>query len=164
MKPHPARGLTLLELAIVLAVLATLVALAVPTFAARLNRERLSVAAETLAADLTEARFLAAQRGRTLHLQMRAGDDWCWSIAQDTACDCAQAQACQLRRVPASAHRRVQLLESQAVALAPDGTSTPQRVATLAIAAGDRLGVDILALGRTRICVAGGDSTRYPPC
>ena len=82
MKHQPRRsfaGLTLLELAIAIAVMAILGSLALPPFAARLSRERLSRAAETLSADISEARFQAARKGHALHLRSQAGGDWCWS-------------------------------------------------------------------------------------
>ncbi|HRD97202.1 MAG TPA: type IV pilin protein, partial [Rubrivivax sp.] len=94
-------GLTLLEMAIAIAVLAILGSLALPPFAARVSRERLTRAAETLSADISQARFLAAREGRALHLRSQAGTDWCWSVSAATVCDCAQPQVCQIRRVPA---------------------------------------------------------------
>jgi type IV fimbrial biogenesis protein FimT len=60
-------GLTLIELCAVLAVLALLSALALPSLGHRLDRQRLHAAAETLAADLADARFEAARRGQPLH-------------------------------------------------------------------------------------------------
>ncbi len=164
MKTRRIDGLTLLEMAIALAVLAVLGTLAAPSFSARLARERLVATAEKLAGDVAEARFLAAQRGTLLHLEPTAGPTWCWTVTDLPGCGCGQPRACQLRRVDAADHARVLLLEGQAVQLAPDGTATAQRVATLGTHAGDRLAVDLLALGRTRICVAGGSSTKYPPC
>ena len=55
---------------------AILGSLALPPFAARLSRERLSRAAETLSADISEARFQAARKGHALHLRSQAGGDW----------------------------------------------------------------------------------------
>jgi type IV fimbrial biogenesis protein FimT len=164
MKPRRPTGLTLLELAIALAVLAVLGTLAVPSFSARLARERLAATAELLAGDLAEARYQAAQRGQPLHLEPSPGATWCWAVTTVSGCGCERSQACQVRRVLSTEHAQVQILEGQAVHLAPDGTASAQRVATLATPSGDRLGVELLALGRTRICVAAGTSTRYPAC
>jgi type IV fimbrial biogenesis protein FimT len=102
----PARGLTLLELAIVMAVLAVLSALAAPSMAARLRAERLLSAAEMFAADIADARHEAARRGRALHVQALAvapptatalqggkpvagAASWCWAVATQAACPCA---------------------------------------------------------------------------
>jgi type IV fimbrial biogenesis protein FimT len=159
-----ARGLTLLELVIMLAVLVVLGTLSVPTIGARLARQRLDAAAEQLAADLANARFEAARRGQVLHLQTSAGTDWCWAVATTADCGCAAIQACQLQRVPATAHRGVRLVAGWAARLEPAGTSEPTSVATFESGHGDRLRVDLLALGRARICSAAGPTNRYPAC
>ena len=95
-------GVTLIELMMGLAVLAILGALALPAMGSRLERQRLAMAAETLAADLTEARFEAARRG--VGMQMNAltsadGKQWCWTVAPAAAsvapdCACALTRSC----------------------------------------------------------------------
>lgn len=159
-------GLTLLELALTLAVLAILGSLALPSLATRVSRERMTRAAETLSADISEARFLAARQGQALHLSSQAGSDWCWSISAAAVCDCAQPQSCQIRRVPADTFAGVTMLQAGAVDLAPDGTAAgPQpRVATLQARGGERLAVQVGPLGRPQICVAAGQVGRYPAC
>lgn len=175
MKPWPHRrpstrrrraGLTLLELAIALAVLTILGTLALPSFATHLSRERMTRAAETLSADISEARFLAARQGQPLHLRSQAGSDWCWSISAAAVCDCAQPQSCQIRRVPAATFAGVTMLAAGAVDLAPDGTAAGSQpvVATLQARGGERLAVQVGRLGRPQICVAAGQVGKYPAC
>lgn len=169
MKPRPRRhlaGLTLLELAIAMAVMAILGSLALPPFAQRLSRERLTRAAETLAADISEARFLAAREGHALHLRSQSGGDWCWSVSAATVCDCAQPQSCQIRRVPAATFGGVTMVNAGAVALAPDGTAAGSNpvVASLQALGGERLAVQVGPLGRPHICVAAGKVGKYPAC
>ncbi len=169
MNPGPARsrrrGVTLLEVAVMLAVLAVLASLAVPDYGTRLQRQRLQAAAEALAGDLVNARFEAAQRGHALQLEPRAGADWCWSVALAPGCACGAAQACQIANVRAEDHRGVRLVEARPARLEPAGSSgAAVQVATLESAHGDRLRVDLTALGRARICVVAGSVPRVAPC
>lgn len=180
--PRAQRGLTLLELAVVLAVLAVLGALALPSMAARLRVERLQAAAEMLAADIADARHEAARRGQALHIEGRAaegsGPAWCWSVATAPACPCGSespapssspgtvsptAAACRLKTVPAGDHPGVTLVQSQPVHVQPDGQANA--VVAAVLAAGDRqLQVQVSRFGRARVCDPAGASTRVPRC
>ena len=90
-RPRRRRGLTLLELSIVMAVLAILGALAVPSMAERLAGERLLSAASMYAADIADARHEAARRGQPLHVQASAGPAWCWAVATHAPCACGES-------------------------------------------------------------------------
>ena len=158
------RGVTLIELVIVLAVLAVLGSLAVPGLNGRVARERLHHAAESLAADLAEARFEAARSGRTLHLSATPGRDWCWSVSAMPACPCGQANRCQIKTVHAAEHPGVELLAAAAVSMAADGEVAGRLGAQLASAQGDRLRVELQPLGRARVCTQQGVATRHPAC
>lgn len=158
------RGLSFLELAAVLAVIAILSSLAVPGYTSRLARERLHDAAEALAGDLGEARFIAAQAGTPVLLEPTPGKPWCWAVTQRPGCGCGAPQPCQQRRTDGARWPGVSLVQAQPVTLAPDGTSTAASVATLQSEHGDQLSVRLSALGRTQICRAAGSSPRYPSC
>jgi type IV fimbrial biogenesis protein FimT len=160
-----AAGLTMIELVFVIAVMAILAALALPSFNARLERQRLHGAAETLSADLAEARFESARRGQALFVEASVGEKaWCWAVTTQTGCDCAQAQACQLRNAQSKAYSGIKLLEPKPVRLDPAGTTETITVASFESRRGERLRVDLQALGRVRICTAAGPDTRYPHC
>ena len=175
MKAPRAHGLTMLELVIAIAVLAVLASVALPSITARLERQRLSNAAETLATDLSEARFEAARRGQPLHIEPTVADKaWCWAVSTQAGCGCApgqsqsqsqsQAQSCQLHQVLSSAYGGIKLLEPRPVRLNPAGTSETVTVAAFESSHGERLRVDLQALGRVRVCTAAGPDTRYPRC
>jgi prepilin-type N-terminal cleavage/methylation domain-containing protein len=172
-----ARGLTLLELALVMAVLAVLGALALPSMAARLRTERLQTVAEMFAADIADARHEAARRGQALHIEAATesavnpatGPSWCWSVATTAACPCGDATAapaaaaCRLKVVPAKEHPGISLLQTQAVHVQPDGQVNP--VLAAVFAAGDRqLHVQVSRFGRARVCDPAGASSRVPRC
>jgi len=157
------RGLTLLELMIGLAVLAIVASLALPSFASVSARGRLRAVAETLAADLNEARFEAARRGQALHLEMATGADWCWAVATSEGCACGERQSCQLKAVHGHEHSGVELLQAGSTRL--DATGTAVVASTLFQSTrGERLRVDVSALGRASICAPAGKIPGYPDC
>lgn len=164
MKPHDARGVTLLELLVALGILAVLGTLALPSMHGRLARERLAGAAEALAADLADARFEAARRGAPLHVNLALGTDWCWSVAAAPGCTCAVAQSCQLKAVRAIDHPGVRLVSGRGAAIDAQGVSSTPLGATFDSAMDESLRVDLLALGRARVCSLHGPSKRYAPC
>jgi type IV fimbrial biogenesis protein FimT len=169
---RPQQGLTLIELMAGLAVLAVLGALAVPTLGTRMQHQRLALAAETLAADLGEARFNAARRGQALQLNTHAGSDghpWCWSVqpvpaTQPLDCGCVQARSCDSPTVSSSNHPGVKMRPGTPLRVAPDGTAQVATAAVFESPQGERLRVDVLALGRSRICSPSGAAGRYPAC
>jgi type IV fimbrial biogenesis protein FimT len=158
-------GLTLIELVIGLSVLAVLISLAVPPLGARLLRQRLITTAELMAADLSEARFLAAQRGRPVFVQTQGDDPWCWSVSMVPDCPCLEALTCQVHRASGSDHPGVALQRAGSVRLEADGSALGQgSVGVLATARGELLRVDVSPLGRPRVCSVGVAVSRYPMC
>ena len=161
---RPCSGLTLLELVISVSLLAVLGLLALPGVGAQLDRQRLRHAAQTLAGDVAEARFMAAQRGQPVFLQASSGPQWCWSVAMGSGCGCGAPQSCRIHSVNAADHPGVQLSTPFSVRLDPAGTAQAAASATLESAQGDRLRVDVSAQGRTRICAPAGNWTQLPAC
>ncbi|MFY9514334.1 MAG: GspH/FimT family pseudopilin [Rubrivivax sp.] len=163
MSTTPRRGFTLLELTIVLAVLALVASLALPSFAGVSSRTRLKAVAETLATDLAEARFEAARRGQPLHVETAgSGTDWCWSVATSPGCPCGSS-SCQLKTVRSQDHAGVELLQSAPMRLDASG----QAVAASALfqsSRGEQLRVDVSALGRAGICAPAAKLPGYPAC
>lgn len=159
-----AGGLTLIELMVALAILAVLGAVAVPAMGKRLAQSRLVAAAEQMAADITEARYEAARQGRALHVVVQPGTPWCWSVATDPGCPCGSRQTCELRHASEAHHPGVQLSEGRTMNLNPQGSALMPSSTVLRGADGQRVRVELLALGRPRVCSEAGSVARLPAC
>lgn len=165
-------GLTLVELAITLAVLAVLVAAGVPSFGAALARHRMQAAARHLQTDLSLARQEAVARGQSAHISLQTGAQWCWALSLGTAVDCRQARAGAvdggqvLKVVRADAHPNTVLAEAVPMALdARTGTrlSAPGQV-LFNSSHGDRLAVHLNTLGRAVLCAPAAPIPGVPVC
>lgn len=158
-------GLTLLELVIALSMLALVATLALPSFGAMTERARLRGAAETLAADLAEARFESARSGRAVFVvPQTAGAAWCWAVTFHAGCGCQAAASCQLKTVRSGDHAGVDLVEASASQLDPSGRAPVGGGALFRSSHGEQLKVDMMPLGRARVCSPGGSVPSYPAC
>jgi type IV fimbrial biogenesis protein FimT len=155
----------LFEMVIALGLLAVLVTLALPAFASLMSRHRLKAAAEHLAVDLAELRFEATQRGVPLHLSFAAGENWCYSLASASGCDCRVVQQCQLKTVHAKQHPGVRLVQGQDVAFEPmQHGRIGGGEALLQGSDGARLQVGLTPLGRPKVCAPAAPVPGYSAC
>lgn len=166
------RGLTLMELMVTVAILAILVALAVPSFNSFLAKGRLSGAAEVLAQDLQLARSEALRRNDAVTISFSSGAAWCYgSVAGATACTCTPTNTCTLRRVDNTDYSGVTMTAvsfgSPAATftafmprqgLANDGT------VEFTHASAGTLRVSLGTAGQVRICSTSGGLGHHPAC
>jgi type IV fimbrial biogenesis protein FimT len=161
-----ARGFTVLELLVTLAIVAVMTTLALPSFGSIVARHRLKAAAEQLAADLGELRLLSAQRGQALHLGLQAGAQWCYALATVSGCDCRVPQSCQMKTVRAADHPGVTLLagDNLLVDARHNGPLQHSGHALLQGREGAQLRVGLTPLGRPKVCAPNGAVPGYPSC
>ena len=84
-----------MEAAVVMAVVAILLAVAVPNYKRMQERQRMRLAAEALQKDMQLARSQSSSAGPTFLSFKRDGETWCWGINRGAACDCLR-QRCNV--------------------------------------------------------------------
>jgi type IV fimbrial biogenesis protein FimT len=157
----------LLELAMVLAITAILAAMAVPTYASLIARQRLQSAVEHLRADIALAR---QEAGQPVHLVFQPGERWCYAIGTGPVGDCRQAQGGQgnglIKVVRGTDQPGVQLLLATPMSIdsRTGGSLRTDGVARFASAEGQQLQVRLSALGHASVCAPAGTVAGTPPC
>lgn len=169
------RGLSLLEVAIVVAILAIVAATALPSFTDLVAARRLEGAATRLAADIQFVRGEAIARNRSLRLSIRNGADaTCWIVHTGSALECSCAAASAICTGDALAIRSVALPTTERVAVSGNvssivfdplhGTSTPTGTLRLVDARGRAVHHIVNVLGRVRSCSPAGGVAGYSTC
>jgi len=91
------RGLTSWEILVVLVVITILVAIAMPSFADMINRERLKAAAQHAVDDLRLARSLALSQNKQVFVAFSAGaPQWCYGLDDEAPCNCRVSNDCTI--------------------------------------------------------------------
>jgi len=168
-------GFSLLEAAVVVAIVAIVGASALPSFSALIDARRLDSAATRLAADLQLARSEAIARNRPLRLSVATGADaTCWVVHSGGATDCSCSATGVACANGALAIQSVALPSAERVAVAGNvasivfdplhGTSTPTATLSLSDVRGRAVRHVVNVLGRVRSCSPAGTVAGYPVC
>jgi type IV fimbrial biogenesis protein FimT len=162
-----ARGITLIECVIALAIVAALMSIALPSFGDAMARARLRAAAEDLALDLGNARLESVRQGAGLvHVTLRPGSPWCWAVGSVSDIDCQQPSAGGALHV-ARADDYAGVTMTRGVSASFDGRDTLAAAgfaAEFASPQGQQLRVQVTPLGRASICSPQGSSLDFPRC
>ncbi|MCK9213405.1 MAG: prepilin-type N-terminal cleavage/methylation domain-containing protein [Rhodoferax sp.] len=90
-------GLTLVELLVVLAISAVLLAIAIPSFSSMLYASRLRGAADILMADFRLTMTESTKRGDDILVSFQRdsdGSNWCYGLSALASCNCREANSC----------------------------------------------------------------------
>jgi len=168
------RGLGLVELSTVIAIVGVLAAVATPGLRGVLDARRLDGAATRLAADLQFARSEAVARNQALRfaVQPAAG---CWIVHTGSAGDCrcngdgqssCSGSASALKTVTLDAADGIRLQTNTASLLFDPvhGTSTPTGSLSVLGRDGRELRHVVNVLGRIRTCTPLGNVPGHVPC
>jgi prepilin-type N-terminal cleavage/methylation domain-containing protein len=170
------RGLTLVEMLTVLAVLAVAMSLSMGSWSSTLDRLRLHSQSQELAAHVHMARSTAVATGRAVLLEVQSNARGsCLLIHQGGAgaCHCNDAgrPVCDATRRVVSTQwwpsgSRVQLsANSASMRFEPTaGTVTPTGALKLSLPDGRALALVVNVMGRSRACSLGGLTAGAPAC
>jgi type IV fimbrial biogenesis protein FimT len=167
------RGLTLIELMVVIALVAIVVGLAAPSFGDMIARQRVRSYADALVTDIAFARSEAVSRRAPVRMAFGSTDSAdCYTIYVSTggSCDCAGCamDATELKTVRLPRSDAVRLLPADAappmvefdpVRAAP---STPNYDVNLSHPRGAQLRARITTLGQARTCSPNGSISGVP--
>jgi len=157
------RGFTLVEVLVAAAVLTIVAAIAVPSYANYLARQRLRHVAELLELDLRRARTLSVDEGRNIHVSFSSGAQWCWGVSRQSSCNCATGQPrCELGGETHHEYKGVLLQSGQSVTFqAGMGRAQDWTRIGLSNDRNQQLRIDLNPLGRPQIC---GTDARKGAC
>lgn len=166
------RGFTLIEAMVSVAILAIILAVAMPAYTDYQEKNRLKGAAESVYALLQYARSESIKLDRDLNVIVSDGSSWCMGISNNTSCTCSTAGSCtygpsgQEQTVVGSGYPGISLDNSQSYIAfkSPSGMSTGfNDTLTLTSPKGYKLSVVHSVRGASRICNT-SNMGGYPAC
>lgn len=172
--PSPARGFTLVELVVVMAVAGVVATAAVPSLNGLVDSQRISGVASELASDLQYARAEAVQRSQSVHVTFKA-DTACYVIHTGSAnqCHCG-ASGPAVCEGDAQAIKTVALADTPGIAVSANVTSmvfdpvhgTASPAATLRVTGPQGRSVQhtVNIMGRVRSCSPLSSVSGYRAC
>lgn len=175
-RPSASRGLTAIELLTVVAVLAILAAIGIPSYQDFTDKRRLEGAAHQYASHLHWARSQAVQSGQTVRIKVesaaggacyaiyRAGDGACSCLNPDGICDSGNAPLL-VARFPSDARVAISSHGSAERRIDPmRGTLTPTGTVAFSTPRGHSVHAVTNLMGRTRLCTPGQPFGGLKPC
>lgn len=156
-------GFTLVEAVFAMAVLAIILAAAVPSYASYLARQRLRHVAELLELDLRRARTLSVDEGRDIHVNFVSGPQWCWGASRQGPCDCATGlPRCDLGGITSRDYKGTLLQSGQSIIFeAGKGRAVGWTRIGISNDRNQQLHLDLNPIGRPQIC---GSDARKGSC
>jgi prepilin-type N-terminal cleavage/methylation domain-containing protein len=158
------RGFTLIEVAFVMAVLAIILSVAVPSYADHIARQRLRHVAGLLELDLRRARTMSVDEGRNIYVNFTSGREWCWGLSRQTGCNCSTgAPRCELGSTNHGDYKGTLLQSGRGVTFQGGmGQALEWTRIGLSNDRNQQLRIDLNPLGRPQIC--GTDARKIDGC
>lgn len=97
------KGITLIELLVMLAIVTVLALLSIPLYKDLSDHYRITTAVQQLYSALEYARTEAVKRNTSVYVSINIGDTWCYGINTGSACACTNPSSCNLGAFSASA-------------------------------------------------------------
>lgn len=104
MNKKQAKGFTLTELLVAVAIISIIASIAMPSFQEMIEKSKLKEAAESLKSDMMFARTEAIKRSVGVSVAVvENSTDWCYGINNDnTTCACGTANDCGIKSIAGS--------------------------------------------------------------
>jgi type IV fimbrial biogenesis protein FimT len=164
--PRKAKGLSLIELMIVLIVTVILTVIAVPSFKQFMQRYRLVTTIQSIYYNLQYARSEAVKRNATVYISFVTGSNWCYGISTGSACTCTTPSGCTLGTYTPTNSLTTLSLSSGFPSFnfqGSRGAASAAGTITLTVTGGSSsMGIDVGTLGNIQIC--SNTISGYPTC
>ncbi len=90
------KGVSLIELLVVMAIVIILTIMAVPLFTSFMNEFRLKATVQKLYYSLQYARSEAVKQNQAVYVSFQTSDNWCYGTNPASACTCSTPSGCSL--------------------------------------------------------------------
>ncbi len=161
-----AKGLSLIELMIILIVTIILTVIAVPSFVSFMQRYRLVTTAQSIFYNLEYARNEAMKQATTVYVSFQTGSNWCYGLNTGSACTCTTPSGCNLGTFTPTGSQLTSLSLSGFTSLSFEGSRGAANAAgtiTLTVTGGtSSMGIDVGTVGNLQIC--SNNVSGYPAC
>lgn len=164
--PLIAKGITLIELLVTLAILAIISGIGLPSYNALVNKSKLVTLTQQLVEDLRLTKQLALTRDKQQYFSINlAMPERCWGISSQPVCSCRASSSCALENYHISTDYSTVTLNTNrdTLSFSPLSGSTNGASYTLSVGA-DSVKVKVSTLGLISACTEAGGSTIYADC
>jgi type IV fimbrial biogenesis protein FimT len=159
------KGLSFIELILVMVIVAILAAIAIPHFLAQTQQHRLVTNIEGLYYNLQFARSEALKQNRSVYVSFQTGSAWCYGLNAGSACNCNNPSSCSLGSYTPTASLTTLSLSglNNIVFESSRGTANAAGTITLTVSGGTlSVGIDVGNLGNLQLC--SNTISGYPTC